>query len=95
MTDERERQIEKDTLWDYTQAKFKIDTLRFQFKTLAERFENTAAVLRERPEDLMDSDFSGLKKECSEMVAAAKEYQAMLYKNAERHDFLQSKGINV
>ena len=95
MTDDREKQIEKDTLWDYTQTKFKLDTLRFQFKTLAERFENIAAVLRTSPESLVGSDFAGLQQECSDTVVATKEYQEMQLKNEERRYFLQSKGINV
>jgi hypothetical protein len=95
MTADREDQIGKELLWEYTKALTALEAFRVGFRELAGRFEQTAKILRDRPEDLVNYDFQGLRNEFETALVSVKEYNEMLAKNAERrHSLVTMKVIS-
>jgi len=93
MTADKEEQIKKDLLWNYTKGLTALEAFRVSFRTLAGRFETTAKILRNSPEDLANFDFSDLRSEFEAAIASAKEYNILLAENAERKHSLITMGV--
>jgi len=93
MTEDRDEKIKKDLLWDYTKTVSALEALRVNFRALADRFDSTAKMLREHPEDLATFDFADLQTEFDTAIASIKEYSEMLRKNAERKTSLIKMGV--
>lgn len=94
MTDEREQQIKKDLLWEYTKALTALEAFRVKFRDLADSLTLTVKTLRDHPEDLADFSPSELQTEFETAVVSAKEYREMLAKNAERKASLTTMGVH-
>jgi len=93
MSADRQDQVGKDLLWEYTKALTALEALRVGFRELAGRFEKTARILRDKPEDLANFDFQALRGEFETAIASVKEYSEMLSQNAERKHSLVKMGV--
>ena len=93
MTEERQNQIAKDLLWDYTQGKAKIEAFRAAFVEMADKFDKTSKTLRFSPENLVGADLNVLQQEFATLLQSFREYKELRDKNAERFNSLMAMGV--
>jgi hypothetical protein len=91
MTQDRQKDIEKDLLWDYMEAKKQIVAFKADFGKLAEDLSRLSQGLLKNPEALDDPDgIRVLAERITGLADTAKEYRELLDRNAERrHQLIQ------
>jgi len=94
MTEEREKAIQKDLLWDYTEGEQKLEAFRVEFGKLADTHENIAKLLRDRPETIK-IDIETVRAEAERLAGYAAEYRELLLKNSERRGSLIKMGVHL
>lgn len=92
MSEEQEKNIHKDLLWDYMEAEKRLETFRVEFRKMADEHEAIARLLRERPETVKP-DFEYIRAEAETLAKYASEYHELLGKNADRRGSLLKLGI--
>jgi hypothetical protein len=95
MTDEREEQVKKDLLWEYTKAVSALEAFRVQFREAANTYLALGKLFRDTPEDF-DPDLTLMSSDLQKLAVMATEYKELLLKNEERRNSLiQMRVISI
>jgi hypothetical protein len=94
MSDEQEKHIQKELLWDYMEAEKKLEAFRALFSQMASQHKNISELLLKRPETIR-IDMEQIRLDAEKLQAAADEYKELLVKNSERRSSLTKMGVNL